>query len=202
MKVRPIIMSKPMVLALLAGAKTQTRRIMKNPEYYGCTTGDCPHDKQVECDASMRDLSPYGKPGDLLYVRESLRLFNTVEEETGKHGLAAYYNAGGGDMQTWVWNGRSDTAMIPSIHMPRKLSRLTLELTDIRFQHLNNISHEDAFAEGAPAPDDAYTRKDSFMLVWEKINGSDSWKENPLVWALTFKVHQINVDDFLRGLNK
>jgi hypothetical protein len=53
MKEHPILFSAPMVRAILEGRKTQTRRVLKHPEYYGCPTGDCPHETQAECNASM-----------------------------------------------------------------------------------------------------------------------------------------------------
>ena len=69
---RPILFSAPMVNAILAGTKTQTRRVVKEA-YHGCLTGDCPHDAQFQCDAELRALCPYGKPGDRLWARETFR---------------------------------------------------------------------------------------------------------------------------------
>jgi hypothetical protein len=81
--------------------------------------------------------------------------------------------------------------------MPRWASRLTLELTEVRVERLKEITHEDAFAEGAPHPDAAYSRRDSFMLLWDSINGTGSWDANPWVWVLAFRVHHKNVDALL-----
>ncbi len=214
MKARPILMSSPMIRALLDGRKTQTRRVVKpqpfkvdagfawlppKPDATGCTFSPIP--------------CPYGKPGDLLWVRESLRIFNTVHLETGEHGLAAYYSAGGGDMQTWEWNGRGDTTGIPSIHMPRAVSRLTLELTEVRVERLQDISEADATAEGVyPITEEPgrwlngkvnfkYSNPlPAFIGLWCSINGQLAWKDNPWVWCLSFRIHQKNVDALLAEL--
>lgn len=206
MRTLPILMSAPMVRALLDGRKTQTRRIMKLQSEFQLKPGViCRH---------LRGFGPttqsikyvYGEIGDLLWVRESLQLFNTVHTETGERGLSAYYAAGGGDMQTWDWNGRSDTVAIPSIHMPKTVSRLTLEITDVRPDLLQNISEEDARDEGTPPmlstlgerDDPKYV--DGYRQIWEAINGIGSWDKNPFVWVITFKVHRKNIDARLQEL--
>src|SRR5579884_4081157 len=103
MTARPILFSPPMIRALLDGRKTQTRRIMK-PQPFDLRSP--PHPEELGAEAMIRrDVDsqwepldcPYGKPGDLLWAREGLRLFNAVHLETGEHGLAAYYAAGGGN---------------------------------------------------------------------------------------------------------
>lgn len=216
MKARPILFSGPMVQALLAGRKTQTRRVVK-PQ---------PGDHHSDEGFGVMHRNPYGQPGDLLCVRESLRLFKTVHIETAETGLAAYWKAGGGDMQTWEWTGRSDVETIPSIHMPRRFSRLTLEITDVRVERLQDISAADALAEGivnygqAPAGHDLFAHwgalrrtadglaaainsisrdpEGAFQRLWESINGAKSWEANPWVWVIEFKVHHCNVDELLR----
>lgn len=76
----------------------------------------------------------------------------------------------------------------PSIFMPRWASRITLEVTGVRVQRLNQISDDDAMAEGAPGPfDDLFTPRFRFEKLWESINGPDSWEANPLVWVIEFK---------------
>ena len=71
---RPILFNGEMVRAVLSGKKTQTRRVIKNPEHFGCPTGDCTHDFQEECNDAMMQLCPYGKIGDELWVREKWRV--------------------------------------------------------------------------------------------------------------------------------
>ena len=84
----------------------------------------------------------------------------------------------------------------PSIHMPRWASRLTLEITEIRVQRLQEISEEDAKAEGCQAweyrnpttdDDDFATSRDEFIDLWRSINGPRSWAANPWVWCVSFK---------------
>ena len=72
MKEHSIIFSAPMVRAIIEGRKTQTRRIIKNPEWYGCTTGDCPHSTQAACDEAMVFFAPY-PVGTRIWVKETWR---------------------------------------------------------------------------------------------------------------------------------
>jgi hypothetical protein len=87
----------------------------------------------------------------------------------------------------------------PSIHMPRWASRITLEITGVRVERLNIISEEDAQAEGMeltgwrptysdPDSGEAWTPYDNFAQLWESIYGEESWKANPWVWVIEFKV--------------
>ena len=160
MKERPILFSAPMVRALLAGTKTQTRRVVKP---HIVASMDPPRGQDdvkagypfVETNdgeyVSAYKLCPYGQPGDRLWVRES------------------WYQAGRWDRvsqpeQPWEgdqeWRGTEQVAFSadttcpsgwrsrPSIHLPRKFSRITLEVTDIRVQRLNSIPLADIRAEG------------------------------------------------------
>ena len=100
----------------------------------------------------------------------------------------------------------------PSIHMPRWASRLTLELTDVRVERLQDISEQDAVAEGiercaiggrawriyskSALPNEGYPNpRDSYESLWQSINSRSSWDANPWVWVLAFNVHHGNVDD-------
>ena len=92
-------------------------------------------------------------------------------------------------------NRAADRRWRPAIHMPRWASRLTLRITDVRVQRLQDISEEDARAEGrslTPGDPVGY-----FPETWERINGPGSWEANPFVWALTFQVIKANVDEVL-----
>lgn len=94
----------------------------------------------------------------------------------------------------------SDIRWTPSIHMPRWASRITLEITGVRIERLNSISQEDAQAEGMELtgwrptysdPDsggEVWTPYDNFAQLWESIYGEESWKANPWVWVIEFKV--------------
>lgn len=183
MKERPILFSAPMVRALLAGTKTQTRRVIK-PRHLAFFNQDA---AAMLSDWNERPL-PYGKPGDRLWVRE------TWHDASSSLHSCALYRADGIDLHWDKWT--------PSIHMPRRASRITLEITSVRVERLQEISIEDAKAEGAWGPDDSIAQKvadyfgtdifsanprKAFQMLWESINGPDSWAANPWVWAIEFR---------------
>lgn len=214
---RPILMSAPMVRSTLEGIKTQTRRLVKQqerlrmgtdvliegdhrPEYlneYGSWQQWVPNAKTMRC--------PYGVPGDLLYVKE------TFAHVANFPPTVRYYATD---------DVHELRKKIPSIYMPRWASRLTLELTDVRVERLQDMegqhpSESDAIAEGVneihhgdgayyysafrnePHPKNWCDPTDAFRELWEKLNGNGSWDLNPWVWVLTFKVHHANVDAVL-----
>lgn len=216
MRDRPILFSGPMIQALLAGRKTQTRRAIKDADYYGCLTGDCPHERQTDCDGAMAAMAPYGVAGDLLWVRESHRLVPLggggaqsvlYADDIARGILEVPHNAD--------WRACPQR---PSIHMPRWASRLTLAITEVRVQRLHDITEEDARAEGVfPAavyggnvqtwlPAEHlrsvfyYDAKDAYMALWDHINGDGAAAADPWVFALTFEVHRQNVDDYRKTL--
>jgi hypothetical protein len=209
MKERPIIFSGPMVRAILEGRKTQTRRVVKpQPDNGLIHTGfiSCSTDRKREGAASWVDCvpcvrkslavhCPYGQPGDRLWVRETW----CPKPETS-HGDCVGYRA------NMVYRcGKAmpeDYEMIvtrpwrPSIHMPRWASRITLEITKVRVERLQEITTDDIRAEGV---DDGYTnprmgkRHDSGMRMawiklWESINGAGSFESNPWVWVVEFTI--------------
>jgi hypothetical protein len=188
MKARPILFSAPMVRALLDGRKTQTRRVMK-PQPIGTPLpqlgepGPC----------------PYGEPGSLLWVRERASSYwNTW-----------HYFADG--PEKWGRDVSEKTFSRPSIHMPRCASRITLEITDVRVQRLQDISDEDAIAEGIEGVTTelqlitrsplqmGHAERVAFAGLWDHVNGAGAWAANPYVWALTFKVRCENVDAVLKA---
>ena len=177
MKERPILFSGQMVRAILDGRKKQTRRVVKNPEYMGCLTGDCPHDTRSECIAEITVFGatkcPYGIEMDRLWVRE------TFAAPWGRSGV--FYRAD--DKKEYDGNWR------PSIFMPRWASRITLEITEVRVERLQDISEEDAESEGTKYPAGGPTScyRMGYSWLWESINGKGSWDENPWVWCITFK---------------
>jgi hypothetical protein len=165
MKARPILFSAPMVRALRAGTKTQTRRIVKG----------------IPADWDLLEVltpCPYGEPADLLWVRESC----AANPVSGVPPIV--YRA---DRTANVTGGIRWT---PSIHMPRWGSRLTLRITDVRVERLQSISISDARAEGMEGEDPVA----SYRLLWEVINAPGSWTVNPFVWAISFDVIAQNVD--------
>jgi hypothetical protein len=148
MKERPILFSAPMIRALLDGRKTQTRRIVK-PQHASCDRIADQDEDQVLFMSSQgthcQARNPYGVPGDLLWVRENYRLdvaYDNLKpsEVTGR--AAVWYEAGGA-----VGFGVSGR-MHPSIHMPRWASRITLAITEVRVERLQEITEADARAEG------------------------------------------------------
>lgn len=204
MKEHPILFSGPMILAVLGGRKTQTRRIVKLPDgaspnaefhhidKFGAavfTDGTC-----VRC--------PYGQQGDRLWVRETTE----ADYELCDSAVLARYSA---DRKPVLYSGSADPEdegtsialwdypreVRPSIHMPRWASRIDLEITGVRVERLQDINEKDARAEGVaasrvgPCQDGLFysLHRDSFIELWESINGPGSWDNNPFVWCITFK---------------
>jgi len=183
MKERPILFSAPMVRAILAGQKTQTRRVMKKlpPQKFGCSHSikDCIFGKGWSFNDARGNCAcdgvrcPYGEPGDRLWVRE-----------TWAHAIGGgfHYKADYGHSD-WLWK--------PSIHMPRRASRITLEVAGVRVERLQDISEADAYAEGVEATEyGQFPAPSAFKYLWESINGPESWISNPWVWVVEFKKNQ------------
>ena len=212
MKERPILFSAPMVQAILEGRKTQTRRVINpQPKLFG---KDKNHDGEwwmpVGGIRQERWLCPFGKIGDRLWVRET---WQTVKGLSCDSGVYAYiYKAsfeGNANFSVEKWK--------PSIHMPRLASRITLEITNIRVERIQDISESDAIAEGLsklskdgvtwkygipdsdrlPGNDDIgwhwkewnISAKTAFAKLWNKINAKRgfSFESNPFVWVIEFE---------------
>lgn len=206
MKDRPILFTGPMVRAVLAGTKRQTRRVFKakNGGVYP-NRNDLPGMQQIQRNC------PYGQPGDRLWVRET---FARIDGQT-RPWIETDYRA------TYTHGDRlGDTLGIkkrwtPAIHMPRHASRLTLGITAVRLERLQDISEVDAVAEGVDdvtanvAPRDPELRcwrryRDggwngyvdnpiaSYASLWTEINGPGSWEKNPWVWVVDFERLDVN----------
>lgn len=209
---RPILFSGPMVRAILAGTKTQTRRIIKHrhafiTEHTKTTAREAsdhdnmplilrPEDESA-AKAYLTKHSPYGVPGDRLWVRETWlyvgpgsgsEIDGPIEQARGENQKPAncWYRAtpiSNLDVGTYRWT--------PSIHMPRWASRLTLEVTEVRVQRLAEISEEDAWAEGIGGQDCGPLTVDGrvlFASAWDALNGRKArWESNPWVWAISFR---------------
>ena len=209
MKERPILFSAPMVRARLDGSKTQTRRVVKpQPPTteavrklagidYSWISPDRPgmeYHRPAGPVWAVRKLMgvepeircPYGQPGDRLWVRETW----WHDEEDN----AIIYRADPGSSIVDVNKHETDLPKYnwrPSIFMPRCASRITLEITRIRIEHLQAINEVDAIAEGAPwaacgSPQDG-SHKAGYAKLWESIHGPGSWDANPWVWVIEFK---------------
>lgn len=207
-KERPILFSPAMVKAILDGRKTQTRRVVK-----GAALEWLAADMFTPEFVALQEnyLCPYGYPGDRLWVRETFYVQESIwEKDRGLQPI--HYRA---DI-TDPWEVE-DYFLKPSIHMPRWASRLTLEITKIRVERLQEISEEDAKAEGVRFTDfgDDYgymkqqkpgfhvgevssyeechgTAKTCFGGLWETIHAKDGmgWEKNPWVWVIQFRVVQ------------
>jgi hypothetical protein len=182
---RPILFSAEMVRAILKGRKTQTRRVMKPQP---STVDDAGRWYRMKSGGESLMTSaypcPYGAPGDTLWVRET---WTQYPIELNPEPCDAWYKAtSNGPPPPFKWR--------PSIHMPRWASRITLRITDIRVERLQDISEDDARAEGVSSEWDDYERygqsepyRYGFSALWSEINGPDAWDANPWVWVISFE---------------
>lgn len=227
---RPILMSAPMVRSLLAGTKTQTRRVCKSQPYangfhfdghdFQCHNDYLPPSAMLmDCRRGGIDYTtsdhegwaaecPYGQPGDRLWVREAFQADPPIDStwaSTAWHGCPEHaqlseiperYRLPKHCIYRADWTGGELARWRPSIHMPRWASRITLEITEVRVQRLQEISEADAQAEGCSLECMTPTGNDSgsaihgpggYRALWESINGPGSWDANPWVWAISFK---------------
>jgi hypothetical protein len=173
---RPILFSAPMVRAILADRKTQTRRIYEG--FFLTPDKPCWH-----LDDAGRGGCPYGMPGDQMWVRETwAHPVPGCEFQGGVSYRADHIDPrGDGPAHPMKWR--------PSIHMPRWASRITLEITGVRVERLNAISHDDAIAEGVSGgcgPGYSFACYE-FKQLWLSIHGHGSWDANPWVWVVEFR---------------
>lgn len=199
MNEHPILFSETMVQAILDGRKTQTRRVVK-PQ----------HEEMVATGGALLGwtgdhwhgyISPFGWPGDHLWVRETFtyvadgfairpgiayRADKHVEWLHAPKDGTTVYNAD--NPECWKWR--------PSIHMPRWASRITLEIVNVRVERVQEIGEEDAFAEGAQLGRvlgygrlGMQSHREGFMNLWDEINDKRGfgWLSNPWVWVIKFK---------------
>ena len=184
MKERPIIFSAPMVRAILAGEKTQTRRVVKLKPWQQIEERDdgAPWPWMYDDDRAGDHWlpCPYGQAGDRLWVRESF-----CDARQAAAGRVLYRSSG--DIACG-WK--------PSIHMPRQFSRITLEVTAVRVERLQEITEADAKDEGAPemlsvnggnVQHAMGCYRDGYADLWESLHGPGSWDANPWVWVVEFK---------------
>lgn len=227
MKERPIIFSAPMVRAILDGRKTMTRRVVKLPEIISepgdadaTSVGWLDHHEsgpgwhgwmtEYPEEGSVPLRCPYGQPGDRLWVRETFLHYPAdycweASVSIPSRPAVTIYRADADP------TGSGTAGWKSPIHMPRSLSRITLEIESVRVERLQDISEADAMAEGC-APNDeceqgsidpgtgrlvdawkykAGTAAESFCNRWERTHekrlGDHGWTANPWVWVLAFK---------------
>ena len=211
MRERPIIFSSEMVRAIIEGRKTQTRRIatltssLGFPREANSQWGiylDRPHAGPY----LHLGPCPYGTPGDHLWVRENFFVSHDDFDKGGK--LPSERPEWADEMLHFCADGTCCDQIPeccccevgkpknrPSIHMPRWASRLTLEVTHIKIERLNQISSNDARAEGIDTEDGLdparTTHRDKWItryhVLWDKLNGPGAWDKNPWVWVVSFR---------------
>ncbi|WP_271311477.1 hypothetical protein [Yersinia intermedia] len=230
MKERPILFNSEMVNAILSCRKTQTRRIMGNqPAGQDLETVHVRHndDFNFQWYGNLGESSyfpcPLGKPGDQLWGREAYRMARSLDTHSPSKVAELSLNAG--YKNPWApiqleadgtrigkWTGFDTPPVIteagklrPSLHMPRWASRINLLITGVRVERLNDISEQDAMAEGIDADylaesQDHYdciadhnmtgspTAKGYFSNLWQSIYGEESWEANPWVWVIEFEL--------------
>ncbi|MBB1630257.1 hypothetical protein [Cupriavidus sp. UME77] len=184
-KERPILFSGAMVRAILDGRKTQTRRVMSERHRYHF----------IEASGDLT-LCPYGQPGDRLYVREAWA--QPVPLDPGP----TFYRADYPDNVLGKYENLPPAVAItwkPSIHMPRALSRILLEITAVRIERLRQISLDDCLAEGIDTEGPDYSEGENysnagspvsaerwaFSTLWNSTGGD--WEANPWVWVVEFR---------------
>lgn len=215
-KERGILFSTPMVRALLEGSKTQTRRIVTEKALnVRIEDGLVLHDYE---DGTYQLPCPFGVAGDRLWVRETfLPLRQTSQLCDISEATYVCYLDGGQKFKNGEYcpqpaslgtpNANSwprGSKWRPSIHLPRWASRITLEITAVQLEHLQDITPEGAIAEGCcPKGGNEWDKPEVyraaaekvggpyprgvFAMLWDKINGPGSWKKNPWVWVVSFK---------------
>lgn len=221
---RPILFSAPMVRALLDGRKTQTRRVIADQVGCEMPIGGAAYDREFSPDAPyfwrngfdgspVRQLvpQPVWQIGDHLWVKETWNTISDFDHLPPRElpdGAPILFPADGSMHGRWAREGCAVLAgkVRQSIFMQKRFSRLTITVTDVRVERLQNISEEDARAEGIEQygrffglpktdwDDAAITAKDAYSILWNDINGPDSWEQNPWVVAVSFTVDHRNID--------
>lgn len=217
MKERPILFSGQNIPPIIDGSKTQTRRIVnfkRIAKQSGCRSGTLAYSDTFkswavfggsEADVCLVNC-PYGKVGEILWVRESHYLYGRWHKNgTTKRGKQkwrfAYVKSLGvkfpDDPPEVICKKKTESGWFKrsSLFMPFWACRIKLEITKIRVERLQDISEEDAIKEGVTIENDpAYiaafgkdTAKLTYQILWESINGHGSWEKNPFVWVIEFK---------------
>ena len=198
---KPIIFSTPMVQAILAGRKTQTRRIVKPQPSSGIRKSVFV--KSGLEDGHGREIKPRYQPSDILWVRETFcevpYEHNHVSIKGGYITIPKYaYKADSERDYTGIWK--------PSIHMPREAARIFLRVTSVRVERLQEITAEDVIREGIEYSDSGpyhwhvldtklnawinfHFHDEAFKHLWDSLNAKRGygWDTNPWVWVIEFE---------------
>ncbi|CVE39591.1 Uncharacterised protein [Serratia marcescens] len=209
MKERPVIFNGEMVRAILDGRKTQTRRVVSDRHLHlidvASQVGECyPLESGIDHANSQSyycEHCPFGQVGDRLWVRETWQGPLVDEEHLDDYRANAdkfqapefcEYAADGGTRPEFCdLDDNTRQGWRPSIHMPRWASRITLEITAVRVERLNDIGVDDAKAEGVKAGvcpgHEHMMHQVAFSELWQSIYGEESWSANPWVWVIEFR---------------
>ena len=207
MKERPILFSGDMVRAIIDGRKTMTRRIITSKAFKQWVEAGFTDEFIKSPENNWHEHCPLGVPGDRLWVKE------TWTHGQKRHNVAAnaygydiQYKADGKCVGQYHFKSFQDVPYLglenpyrgidriykwkPSIHMPRWASRITLEITDVRVERLQEISEKDAKAEGVMPDYPTALYASAFSELWNSINAKRGygWDANPWVWVISFKV--------------
>jgi hypothetical protein len=225
---RPILFSGPMVRALLDGRKTQTRRVVTPQPFIDRMGNLCSPSKsgRTTCWGQGLDGRPYWHhfmnkyvrfaAGDRLYVREAWRTGLAYEDisPAAMGGEEQVLFVADGGTERWSKTSSEAGRLRQGMHMPRWASRLTLNVTDVRVQRLQDISEVDAIAEGVECwsepglvswrVDDALSfvgAVDAYRLLWDSLNAGRGygWEANPWIVAYSFTVQHGNIDQIGRA---
>lgn len=196
---KPILFNTEMVKAILEGRKVQTRRVIKG-RFNICfdhTGAICDIQKKDDNDNHIGTIYPPYQPGDILWVRE------TWAEYWYPDRVAGYVYKADGEPMSYVSWGNSktgkDEVWMPSIHMPKDAARIFLKVTNVRAERLQDITEDDAKAEGAGKAyyirdavyhnfEDKDNFRDGFRELWDSCyNWPKTWNANPWVWVITFE---------------
>ncbi|WP_350440186.1 hypothetical protein [Pseudomonas aeruginosa] len=210
---RPILFNDQMVRAILEGRKTVTRRAVKDTGFYAIDAAIHGNEVALREREALSTRCPFGQPGDRLWVREAWTIDLLAAYSTEKGYDSEYelrYRADDAAREIHVAPGEPDPYLAlydsqrgdwrPSIHMPRWASRILLEITAVRVERLQDISEEQALAEGVHGEPCDHARqacsdigcwgdtaKGAFGFLWEQLNGAGAWQAKPWVWVVEFK---------------
>lgn len=221
-----IVFGAPMIRRLFAGDKTQTRRILKAPSW---STGEMEaQGDHVEAIAKISgcfgDVPHIYRPDDKIWIKENCRAMVDNDDCSCVQYLAdgQITKIENTQQATDLWLDLYDFgssksgkrgANVPSRFMPKWASRASLSVTSVKYENLQDITDEDALAEGVvphpsghgfwvpgidhPDPNFPYlsrpTPRDMFAALWSVIHGQDSWNSNPIVAVPTFTFHPVNI---------
>jgi hypothetical protein len=210
-KLIPMLFSTEMAKANMDGRKSETRRAFKKQPQTNILGGMCEDlsDKAVKdygCFFKRKDheylidffKSPYGRPGDIIWMRETFAPMVVDDYDGEGNDKHAYLYKTDPESAEILWH-MEDSSWKPNIHMPLEACRFFAEITEIRVERLHDISEESAKSEGAEQLTNMHHGLSQFKLrtpnyrtgfagIWFKVNGEESWKQNPWVWVVKYKL--------------